>query len=172
MQQWHEKTIASIEQKLRDARNSATNTKFNGQLEATAGLSTEVGKEKFISLLKEKVKEHRQQTFYSIKDSDSTMVDLFENSHCFKFESVVAEFERHSDANNTDSEVFDHYELEDVELSQMLLLSLLSSSFCEKMEIRFDHHLNFEYLSGACLFIMALDTYNASIAHDVEGRSL
>jgi hypothetical protein len=60
------------------------------------------------------------------------MVDLFENSHCSKFESVVAELEWHSDANNTDFEAFDHYELEDVELSQMLLLSLLSSRFHEK----------------------------------------
>ena len=58
-QRRHEKTIASIEQKLRDARDSATNIKFNGQLEATAGLSTEVGKEKFISLLKEKVKDRK-----------------------------------------------------------------------------------------------------------------
>ena len=54
----HGKTIASIEQKLRDARDSVTTVKFNGQLEATGGLSTEIGKEKFISMLKEKVKEH------------------------------------------------------------------------------------------------------------------
>ena len=40
----HEKTIASIEQKLRDARDSITTVKFNEPLEATAGLSTERGK--------------------------------------------------------------------------------------------------------------------------------
>ena len=40
-QRRHEKTIASIEQKLRDARDSVTTVKFNGQLEATAGLSTD-----------------------------------------------------------------------------------------------------------------------------------
>ena len=37
------------------------------------------------------------------------------------------------------------------------------------MEIRFDHRLDLEYLSGACLFMMPLETCNASVAHDVEG---
>ena len=37
----HEKTIASINQKLRDARDSVTTVKVNGQLEAAAGLSNQ-----------------------------------------------------------------------------------------------------------------------------------
>ena len=168
-QRQHEKTIASIEQKLRDTRDSAIAVMFNGQLEATAGLSTEVGKEKFITMIKEKVKEHGQQTFYAIKDCDGTVVDLFEHSHWFKLETVIAEFDRQTDENNLNFESFDQYELEDVELSCMLVLSLLTSTFQEKLEIRFDHHPDFEYLSGACLFIMALKTCNASVAHDVEG---
>ena len=93
-QRCHEKTIASIEQKLRDARESVTSVKFNGQLEATAGISTEIGKEKFVSLLKEKVKEHGHQTFYHIKDTNQTVVDLFEHAHRFKTTDVINEFDR------------------------------------------------------------------------------
>ena len=107
-QRCHEKTIASIEQKLRDARDSVTTVKFNGQLEATAGLSTEIGKEKFISMLKEKVKEHGQQTFYAIKDNDGTVVDLFEHSHRFKFVTVVDDFTRRADTTNVDFESLRH----------------------------------------------------------------
>ena len=77
----HEKTITSIKQKLRDACNSFIAVKFNGQLEATAGLSTEVGKEKFITMIKGKVKEYGQQTFYAIKVSHRAVVDLFEHSN-------------------------------------------------------------------------------------------
>ena len=51
----------------------------------------------------------------------------------------------------------------------MLVLSMLTSTFWEKLEIRFDHCPDFEYLSGAYLFIMALKTCNASVAHGVEG---
>ena len=36
------------------------------------------------------------------------------------------------------------------------------------MVIRFDHRVDFEYLSGACLFMMALETCNASVAHDMS----
>ena len=66
-QRRHEKTIASIEQKLRDARESITSVKFNGQLEATAGLSTEIGKEKFINLLRKKSKNMVNKPFTTSK---------------------------------------------------------------------------------------------------------
>ena len=120
-------------------------------------------------MVKVKVKEHGQQTFYAIKDSDGTVVDTFEHSHCFKLEIVVAEFHCQTDENNINFEAFDQYELEDVELLCMLVLSLLTSAFGEKLETRFEHRPDFEYLSWACLFIMALGTCNASVTHDVEG---
>ena len=51
----------------------------------------------------------------------------------------------------------------------MLMLSLPTSTFWENREFRFDHFPDFEYLTGACLFIMALETCNAAVVHDVEG---
>jgi len=50
----------------------------------------------------------------------------------------------------------------------MLVFSLITSTFREKMEIRFDNRVDLEYLSGACLFVMALETCNASVAHDMS----
>ena len=83
--------------------------------------------------------------------------------------TVIAEFDCQTDENNLNFEAFDQYELEDVEFSCMLVLSLLSSTFWEKLEIRFDHCPDFEYRFGACLFIMVLETCNTSVAHDVKG---
>ena len=42
-------------------------------------------------------------------------------------------------------------------------------SFQEKIEIRFSHREDFELLPGSCLFMLALETCNASVFHDVEG---
>jgi hypothetical protein len=49
------KTISSIEQQLMLARDNVTTLKFNGQLEATVGSSTEIGKEKFLKILSRRV---------------------------------------------------------------------------------------------------------------------
>ena len=80
-------------------------------------------------MLKEKVKEHGQKTFYAIKDNDGA---------------------RRADTTNFDFEAFDQYKLEDVELSLMLVFSLITSTFSEKMEIRFDNQSQF--LVPLCCF--------------------
>ena len=64
----------------------------------------------FITMMKEKVKEHGQQTFYAIKESDGTVVDIFEHSDCFKFETVLAEFYCQADENNLNFEAFEAFD--------------------------------------------------------------
>ena len=93
-QRRHEKTISSIERALRESRDSTTTIKFNGTLEPATGNSTEIGKERFVTLLKKRVKEHGLQTFYWIRDIDGKVVELFENAHRFKLETVIAEHNR------------------------------------------------------------------------------
>ena len=105
-QRRHEKTITSIERVLREARDSTTGIKFNGTLEPTVGTpTTEIGKERFIKLLKKRVKEYGQQTFYWIRDTNSKVIDLFENAHRFKLDAVIAEHTRR--LRNTGHESYD-----------------------------------------------------------------
>ena len=54
-------------------------------------------------------------------------------------------------------------------LSCGVVESFSSESFQEKIKIRFSHHKDFETLPGSCLFMMALETCNASVFHVVEG---
>ena len=97
-----------------------------------------------------------------------TLVDLFEHSHRFKLDAVIAEHQRRlAVSGNFDS--YDMIERDDVELSRMVVESLLTESFQEKIEIRFGQRDDFETLPGSCLFIMALETCNASVFHDIEG---
>jgi hypothetical protein len=62
----NKKATAAIEKSLREARDSNKEIKFNGTLEAVPGRALEIGKERFVTLLKKRVKEHGQQTFYHI----------------------------------------------------------------------------------------------------------
>jgi hypothetical protein len=154
-QRRHEKTISSIERALRESRDSTTAIKFNGTLEPTDGNANEIGKERFVALLKKRVKEHGQQTFYWIRDTDSKLVDLFENAHRFKLESVIAEHDRRLEVNDK-HDSYDELERDEVELSRTVVESLLTETFQEKIEIRFGHRDDFESLSGSCLFMLSL----------------
>jgi hypothetical protein len=118
--------------------------------------------------LKKRVTEHGQQTFYYIKDTDGNVVDLFEHAHRFKLDFVIAEHERRMEENNL-HESYDRIERDDCELSCGVVESSFTDSFQEKIEIRFSHPKDFDTLPGSCLFMMALETCNASVFHDVEG---
>ena len=51
-----------------NARDGVTALKFDGRLEPTGGPSTEVDKERFLTLLGRRVEEHGQETFYYAKN--------------------------------------------------------------------------------------------------------
>jgi hypothetical protein len=95
-------------------------------------------------------------------------VSLFENYHSFTIKNVEDEFKRLADSANTDFEAFDDYELSDIGLSRLILESLLSDAFREKIRVRFSHDAEFEDYPGSVYFMMALDTCNASVLHDVD----
>jgi hypothetical protein len=134
-QRRHEKTITSIESALRDKCDSTTGIKFNGALEPTHGTVTEIGKERFLVLLKKRVKEYGQQTFYWIRDpSSKKVVDLFENTHRLKLVAVIAEHYRRI-RGTTAHEAYDSTEKDEVELSRMVVESYLSEPFQEKIAI-------------------------------------
>ena len=87
----------SLEHILTSARDSTTTLKFDGRLEPIVGSSTEIGKEDFVDLLKEKVREFGQETFYYVKDTSNLTFELFENAHYFRLETLMNEFFNHYD---------------------------------------------------------------------------
>jgi hypothetical protein len=134
IQRCHEKTITSIESALRDACDSTTGVKFNGALEPTHGTPNEIGKERFLVLLKKRVKVYGQQTFYLIRDPTCNMVvDLFENTHRIKLDVVIAEHYRC--IRGSEHEAYDNIEKVEVELSRLVVESYLSEPFLEKIAI-------------------------------------
>ena len=117
------KNISTIESALVNARDSITNLKFDGRLEATVGSASEIGKERFIALLQRKVEEHGQDTFYHVTNSLSKVVNLFDHVHNFTLDAVITEFERRSSSSNTAFEAFDTYELDEITMSRLVVES-------------------------------------------------
>ncbi len=126
--------------------------------------------------------EHGQQTFNHIRDADGKVIDLFDNSHRFKLQAVNDEHLRRSNEETSTEkgtstatleepyEQYDQFERDEVELSRMVVDSLLTKSFLEKLVGRYGHREDFETLPGSCIvFMMALKACNSSRAHDVEG---
>jgi hypothetical protein len=164
----HAKTVASTEMTLRETCNATNGIEFNGTLEPAKDNSSKIGKERCIALLKKRVNIHDQQIFYYIKDTDGKLVDLLEHAHRFKLNFVIAEHERLMEENDL-HESYNRIERDDCELSRGAVGSFSTDSFQEKIEIRFSHCEDFEILLGSCLFMMSLETCNASVFHDVEG---
>ena len=105
-----------------------------------------------------------------MKDSDNQVVSLFENSHRFTLEAVIEEHERRADADNLGYEQYNqYYELDEIELSRLVVLSLISDTLLDTIRVRFSHLDNYDSLPGSALFMMTLEACNASISHDVDG---
>jgi len=164
------KSLASIEKTLMCAMKSTTTIKFNGSLEPISGESTEIDKERFVAEVEESVCHHGQQSFYAIRNGETNKVqNILEDHHYFTVEQTIQEFERRAAFENIDSEAFDALEISELHLSRLVVESLCTTTFREKIKIRYGHRKNFRRLPGSVYFMMALETCNASVSHDVEG---
>jgi hypothetical protein len=111
----NKKGLASIKQHLMNAQDSSTSLKLDGKLEALGSSFTEMGKERFLTLLQRRVEEHGQQTFYFFNDM------------------VVTEFHLHNDFGK-DHSSFDFYKQDEILLSRLVVQSYLSTSFFENLD--------------------------------------
>ena len=172
------KTIASIERDLTMARDSITTLKFDGKLEPVTGSTTEVGKERFLQLLERRVEEHGHETFYYVKH-EGKVVNLFLHVHNVTLEALTAEFKTRMTPTIADPSkpmpppfsAFDKYEKGDITMSRLVTESLLTPAFYDKIFVRYGHLSDFKKLPGSCLLLMALETCNASVSHDIDGAA-
>ena len=182
------KVINSIEQVLLKSIESTDTMKFNGSLEKTASTApNEMDKETFIKELKKKVRLHGQQTFYAI-EYEGEVLSLFDHYHKVTVEEVIAQHEARCDEplpvldpttnqETTASEqqrfvAYDEFEFDDFGLSRLVVESLLTPSLLERVFTRFGNDHEFESYPGQVLFLMALDTCNASVQRDIAGAQV
>jgi hypothetical protein len=63
---------------------------------------------------------------------------------------------------------FDNYELDELVMTWLVVESLLTSAFHEKIVICFGQQSDFKDLPGLLLFFMALETCNSSVSYNVN----
>jgi hypothetical protein len=105
-----------LEHILTSAQDSTTTLKFDGRLEPIVGSSTEIGKEDFVDLLKEKVREFGQETFYYVKNTSNLTFELFENAHYFRLETLITKFFNQLTGVPDDFKTFDQLEIDEIVL--------------------------------------------------------
>ena len=179
------KVVNSIEQALLKTIDSNDAYKFNGNLEKTeSSPETEIDKETFIKQLQKKVRLHGQQSFYAIM-YQTEVLSLFDHYHKFTVEEVIDQHEYRSNEPapvidpNTQTETpdsiqlrfesYDEYEFDEFGLSRLVVESLLAPTLLERIATRFGNDPEFETYPGQVIFMMALDTCNASVQRDVAG---
>jgi hypothetical protein len=62
--------------------------------------------------------------------------------------------------------------LQDIALLRLVVESLLTSTFYEKIVVPYGHPDNFKIFPGSGLLMMALETCNASVSHDIVGATI
>ena len=122
--------------------------------------------------------------FFQFNVRMKKMTSLLKESHAFTVEEVIVEYQDRLDepqpvlnenGQETDESkvsryaCYDEYELNDLHLSRMVVESLLTATFCEKLDTRFSHVEEYEGMPGQVLFMMTLEACNTSANLDVEG---
>ena len=113
---------------------------------------------------------------------------MFENYHKVTVDEVIAQHEIRAgeadpeldDATGLETDeskerrfiAYDEFEFDDFGLSRLVVESLLSPTLMERIVTRFGNDDDLEFYPGQILFMMALDTCNASVQRDITGAQV
>jgi hypothetical protein len=168
-------------------QHNPTYKKFSGSLETTLSTTSDLDKDEFFGKIKTNIgwMGACMESFFASVKPDGSVVPLVDNYFVFKVEDVLQEFTSRlvepgpmlMGPDNTETsrsiakrfKCFDTYKLDDIGMSRLMVESLLTQSFLQKIETRFSHIEDYKLVSGACLFMMALDACNANKSVDIEG---
>jgi hypothetical protein len=131
------------------------------------------------------VQRYGLQSFFYLPGSGNVMKNLSVEPHSFTFTEVFDEHKSRNqdepppafDTNQTELsssvinryKCYDVFEIDDFNLSRLVIESLLSSDLRQKVKTRFNHFTDFPYLPGQVYFMMVLEVCNASFTFDIEG---
>jgi hypothetical protein len=169
-QRCDEKYVAKIERNLIERRDNIHERKFEGTLEN--GSAKELDKDQFIRALIQKVREHEHESFFAIEKTNGKVYDLLKDHHIFKVTEAIDSYERRVHPTITGDYSYEEIERDDLELSQLVVESLLSEEIRDKMKVRYDHGINFYDYPGGVLVMMAFEISNASVSYDIEGAQV
>jgi hypothetical protein len=78
---------------------------------------------------------------------------------------IAKDYQERSDINNLSFAAFDAYEIQEITLSRVYLLT---SILYDKILVRYGRREDFKQRPGSGFLMMALETCNASVSHDID----
>ena len=184
------KSLERIESHLHSNMKDTSIVKFNGKIETSKtssanGSRTETDKEEFISEVQDMVQRYGLQSFFYLPGSGNMMKNLSEEPHSFTLDGVLSEHrlrDKEEPAESVDLQLnefpssvinrfkcYDEFEIDDFNLSRLVIESLISADLRQKVKTRFNHFKDFAYLPGQVYFMMILEVCNASFTYDIDG---
>jgi hypothetical protein len=185
------KSLEKIESHLHSNMKDTLILKFNGKLETRSSSTpisdssrTETDKEEFLSDVQDMVEHYGLQSFFYLPGPDSAMHNLATEPHSFTLSSVLAEHKARNipelspvyDANQDELpssilarfKCYDEFELDNINLSRLVIDLLISVELRQKVKTRFNHYSDFAYLPGQVYFMMVLEVCNVSFTFDID----
>ena len=178
------KQLQDNQKSLLHAKDSAMTLKFNGKLEIEDESSKELDKDQFIDHLKNKMRYYGLQTWFYLPSVNDDMCLLLDESHLFTVAQVIENYNMRmleppalydSEGDETVASIkrrhiaYDEYEHWDIGTSRLAVESLVSPALLDRVAIRNSHMKDFTEYPGGILFMMILDTCNASATIDIDG---
>ena len=181
------KTLSTLENTLNATLLDSSSLKFNGRLDTTS-TTTEINKEQFIVAVRRMVKKFGFQSLFSIPSQDGLkMMTLEDDPHSFSLDQVLNEFNSRNieepplvvNTNGIESaesiiqrfKCYDDYEAYDLNLSRLVIETLVHPVLRETIATRYDHLDDFLDLPGQVYFKLALEACHASTALDIATAS-
>jgi hypothetical protein len=85
----------------------------------------------------------------------------------FTVTEIIDSYDERKLSRGTDA--WEEIEEDDMDISRLVVESIVSGEMRERMQVRYDHHTEFLDFPGGFLFMMALYIFNASVSFDIEG---
>jgi hypothetical protein len=93
---------------------------------------------------------------------------MLEHTHNFTLDMIAKDYQERSDINSQSFAVFEAYEIQEITLSRLVVELLLTSTLNNKILVQYGHQDNFKQLPGSGLLMMAHETCNASVSHNID----
>ena len=118
------------------ARAMTMNLKFNRRFEPIYRPTTKIGKESLVEIQKEKIKEYDQETFYHMEDQKRLIGNLPEHTQFLSPDDANQQMHERLDGNNEEFKMFNQLEMNEINLSRLIVRSLNIKLIYSMIDIR------------------------------------
>jgi hypothetical protein len=111
------------------------------------GNEHELNKEQFVRIIEQLTREHGNQSFYAIEQG-GVIFDMLQYQRLLSVEEVISSHKFHSETMTMDASKYDEFEMDDFDMTRLVVVSRLTKKMKDASRICFDHDPHFYYYPG------------------------